>query len=174
LIAGAAPQAQSRPVAAIIDSKTVRSAGHAEEVGYDAGKKTKGRKRCIMVDTAGHILSLLITPADRPEREGAEQMLGHSPRHHGWLRKLWADGGFSGEDFADHVKSLRKAMDVEIAKRSDTAKGFKVLPRRWVVERTFGWFMQCRRLVRDYERTAHSATGWIHMAIIRIMLRKPA
>ena len=90
------------------------------------------------------------------------------------MRWLWVDGGFSGEDFADHVKSLQKIMELEVAKRSDTAKGFKVLPRRWVVERTFGWFMQCRRLVRDYERTVQSATGWIHMAMIRIMLRKLA
>ena len=99
-------------------------------------------------------------------------MLDQSRCYNGCLRKLWVDGGFSGEDFADHVKSLRKGMDVEVVKRSATAKGFKVLLRRWVVERTFGWFMQCRRLVRDYERTVLSATGWIHMAMIRIMLRK--
>lgn len=165
---------QSRPTAAIIDSQTVRSAGLAAEVGYDAGKKTKGRKRFIMIDTVGHILSILITPADRPEREGAKEMLDESLCYHGWLRKLWVDGGFSGEDFANHVKKLRKVMDVEVVKRSDTAKGFKVLPRRWVVERTFGWLMQCRRLVRDYERTVQSATGWIHMAMIRIMLRRLA
>lgn len=165
---------RSRPTAAIIDSQTVRSAGLAEEVGYDAGKKTKGRKRFIMVDTVGHILSILITPADRPEREGAKELLDQSLCHHGWLRKLWVDGGFSGEDFAEHVRRLRKVMDVEVIKRSDTAKGFKVLPRRWVVERTFGWLMQCRRLVRDYERTVQSATGWIHMAMIRIMLRNLA
>lgn len=143
-------------------------------MGNDAGKKTKGRKRFIMVDTVGHILSILITPADRPEREGAKEMLEKSLPHHGWLRKLWVDGGFSGEDFAHQVKKLRKVMDVEVVKRSDTAKGFKVLPRRWVVERTFGWLMQCRRLVRDYERTVQSATGWIHMAMIRIMLRRLA
>jgi transposase len=165
---------QSRPIAAIIDSQTVRSAGLAEEVGYDAGKKTKGRKRFIMVDTVGHVLSILIAPADRPEREGAKEMIEQSLCHHGWLRKLWADGGFSGEDFADHVKSLRKVMAVEVVRRSDTAKGFKVLPRRRVVGRTFGWFMQCWRLARDHERTVQSATGWIHMAMIRIMLRKLA
>jgi transposase len=91
-----------------------------------------------MVDTLGHILSILITPADRPEREGAKEMLDQSRCHHGWLRKLWVDGGFSGEDFANHVKSLRKVMDVEVVKRSDTAKGFKVLPRRWVGGRSGG------------------------------------
>lgn len=165
---------RSRATAAIIDSQTVRSAGLATEVGYDAAKKTKGRKRLIMVDTLGHILALSITPADCAERQGGKRMLDESLCHHGWLRKLWVDGGFSGEDFANHVKSLRKNLEVEVVKRSDTANGFKVLPRRWVVERTFGWLMQCRRLVRDYERTIQSAAGWIHMAMIRIMLRRLA
>jgi transposase len=165
---------RSRATAAIIDSQTVRSAGLAAEAGYDAGKKTKGRKRFIMVDTLGHVLATHVTPADCPEREGAKQMLEKSLCHHGWLRKLWVDGGFSGEDFANHVKELRAVMDVEVVKRSDTARGFVVLPRRWVVERTFGWLMQCRRMVRDYERTVLSATGWIHMAMIRIMLRRLA
>lgn len=165
---------RSRPTGAIIDSQTVRSAGLAAEAGYDAAKRTKGRKRFIMVDTLGHILAILVTPADRPEREGAKQLLDESLGHHGWLRKLWVDGGFSGEDFAKHVGKLRKAMDVEVVKRSDTAKGFVALPRRWVVERTFGWLMQCRRLVRDYERTVQSATGWIHAAMIRIMLLRLA
>ncbi len=163
---------RSRPTAAIIDSQTVRSAGLAAEVGYDAAKKTQGRKRFLMVNTVGHFLSLLIAPADRPERDGAEEMIEESLCHHAWLRKLWVDGGFSGEDFAKQVKGLRKVMDVEVVKRADTAKGFKVLPRHWVVERTFGWLTQCRRLVRDYERTIQSATGWIHLAIIRIMLRR--
>ena len=127
-----------------------------------------------MVDTMGQILAIRVTPADQPEREGAKQLLDESLGHHGWLRKLWVDGGFSGEDFAKHVWKLRKAMDVEVVKRSDPAKGFEVLPRRWLVERTFGWLMQCRRLVRDYERTIQSATRWIHAAMIRIMLLRLA
>ena len=90
------------------------------------------------------------------------------------MRWLWVDGGFSGEDFADHVKSLQKIMELEVAKRSDTAKGFKVLPKRGVVERLFGWFMQRRHLVKDSERTVPSPTGWIHMPMKRIMLRKLA
>jgi transposase len=101
-----------------------------------------------MLDTMGHILAILITPADRAECEGAKEMLDQSLCHHGWLRKLWVDGGFSVEDFANHEKGLRKEVDVEVVKRSDTAKEFEVLPRRWVVERTFGWFMQFPRLVR--------------------------
>lgn len=103
---------RSRPTAAIIDSQTVRSAGLASAAGYDAGKKTKGRKRFIMVATLGHILSILVPPADRPEREGAKQMLEESLCHHGWLRKLWVDGGFSGEEFASHVKALRHGAGI--------------------------------------------------------------
>jgi len=162
----------SRATAAIINSQTVRSAGLASEVGHDAGKKTKGRKRFVRVDTLVHILATLVTPAHRLVREGAKHMLDGSLCHHGWLRKLWVEGGFSGEDFANYVKGLRGVMDVEVVKRSDTAQGFEVLPRRWVEECRFGWLMQCRRLVRDYERTIQSATGWIHVAIIRIMLRR--
>lgn len=163
-----------RPTAAILDSQTVRSAGLAAEVGYDAGKKTKGRKRFIMVDTLGHLLGVLVTPANKLEREGALELLEESLGQQGWLRKLWVDGGYSGEKFASNVKELRARLEVEVVKRSDTAKGFKLLSRRWVVERTFGWLMQCRRLARDYERTVASATGWIHMAMIRIMLRRLA
>jgi putative transposase len=136
--AGEQADRRSRPTAAIIDSQTVRSAGLAAEVGYDEPRKTKGRKRFLIVDTEGHSISLLITPADRPERDGAKQMLEESICHHGWLRKLWVNSGFSEESFASHVKSLRKVMAVEVIKRPDTAKGFKVLPRCWVVAWTFG------------------------------------
>jgi len=162
---------RSRPRDAINDSQTHRSAGLAAEAGYDDAKKTSGRKRFIVVDTVGQTLAMLITPADGPEREGAKEMLVKSPCRQGWLRRMWVDRGFSGEDFAKHVKLLRMIKDVDVVKRSDTAKGFEVLPRRWVVERTFGWLMQCRRLVRDYERNFQSAKGWIHMEMIRTTLR---
>lgn len=164
---------RSRPTAAILDSQTVRSAGLAAETGYDAAKLTKGRKRFIMVDTLGHVLAALVTPANVPERAGAKQLLGEALGHLGWLNKLWVDGGYSGADFAADVRELRPKLEVEVVKRSP-AVGFKVLPKRWVVERTFGWRMQCRRLTRDYERTTRSATGWIHFAMIRIMLRRLA
>jgi len=84
---------RSRPTAAIIDGQTVRSPGLAAEAGYDAGKKTKGRQRHIMPETLGRILSILATPADRPEHGGAKPRLDESLGHHGWLRKLWVDGG---------------------------------------------------------------------------------
>lgn len=160
---------RSRPTAAIIDSQTVRSAGLAAEAGYDVGKRTKERKRFLVVDTVGHILAILTTPADRSEREGSKNMLNQSLSHHGWLRKLRVDGGCGGENFAHHVQGLRQVMDVEVDKRSDRATGFKVLPRSRAVERTFGWPVQCWRLVRDYERKIRSATAWTQIAMIRLL-----
>jgi len=92
-----------------------------------------------------------------------------------WLAiSVRVDGGSSGEHFTKHVEQLRQNLNVVVVKRSKKAQGIQVLPRRWVVERTFGWLMQCRRLTRDYERTVQSAIGWIHTAMIQIMLRRLA
>jgi len=90
------------------------------------------------------------------------------------LRRLWVDGGYTGEDFRGWVRAQWHRLQVEVVKRSDDLRGFVVLPRRWVVERTFGWLMRHRRPVRDYERTESSAEAWIHLAMIRIQLRRLA
>jgi transposase len=165
---------RSRPTAAILDSQTVKSAAHAGHVGYDAGKRIKGRKRHLLVDTLGLILGVAITPANIPERAGAQLLLGRILIWFAWLRRLWVDGGYAGAAFAQSVKELRPKLVVEVVKRSDSAKGFKILPRRWIVERTFGWLMLYRRLVRDYETTESSAQAWIYIAMIRIQLRRLA
>lgn len=161
-----------RPTAAILDSQTVRSAGLAEQAGYDGAKKTKGRKRFLLVDTLGHVLGIAVLPADVPERSGAKALLGGVLASPTWLQRLYVDGGFSGPDFAGYVTELKPGLEVEMVKRSDASLGFKVVSKRWVVERTFGWLMQCRRLARDYERLAESVAAWIHVAMIRIMLRR--
>jgi len=163
-----------RPTACALDSQTVRSNPHGGAVGYDAGKKTKGRKRFLLVDTLGLVLGAAVQPANTPERAGAMALLAPVLPHFTWLRKLWVDGGYTGAAFAAWVKNQRPKLEVEVIKRSDDVSGFKVLPRRWVVERTFGWLMQHRRLVRDYERSEASATGWIFTAMIRVMLRRLA
>lgn len=163
-----------RPTAASLDSQTVRSAGHGGAVGYDAAKKTKGRKRFLLVDTLGLVLGVHVTPASTPERAGAVELLEPVLPYLKWLRKLWVDGGYSGSDFADRIKELRPKLEVELIKRSDDLQGFHILPKRWVVERTFAWLVHHHRLVRDYEKTETSATGWIFVAMIRIMLRKLA
>lgn len=116
----------------------------------------------------------MVTPASTPEREGAQGLLRRVLGFFAWLRILWVDAGFSGEAFAQWVRSIRPKLKVEVVKRSDTAKGFQVLPRRWVVERTFGWLMRSRRLVRDYETTPESAEAWILISMIRLQLRRLA
>ena len=165
---------KAQPTGAIIDSQSVKSAPHGGEVGYDAGKKIKGRKRHILVDTLGLLLAVVVTPASTPEREGAKTLLDAALGCFNRLKALWADGGYAGDGFAQSVKDMLPHLEVKIVKRSDDTKGFKVLPRRWVVERTFAWLMQHRRLARDYERTESSAEAWIYLAMIRIQLRRLA
>lgn len=163
-----------RPTAAILDSQSVKSDSHGGNVGYDAGKKIKGRKRHILVDTLGLLLGIVVTPADTTERDGAQALLQRALPFLTWLRLLWVDGGYSGPAFAQWVRHLRSKLKVEVVKRSDDVTGFKVLPRRWVVERTFAWLMRHRRLVRDYEQTETSAEAWAYIAMIRIQLRRLA
>lgn len=164
---------RSQPTAAILDSQTVRSADHAGERGYDAAKKTKGRKRHVLVDTLGLLLWVCVTPADVGERAGAMSFLSQALQWFGWLRCIWADQGYQGQEFAAWVASHRKTgtLRLEIVSRIFSA-GFRLLPRRWIVERTFGWFVKNRRLVRDYEITTSSAEGWIYVSMIGLMLRR--
>jgi transposase len=164
----------AQPSAAILDSQSVKSDGHGGAVGYDAAKKINGRKRHLLVDTLGLVLGAVVTPADCPERDGAQQVLQRVGDWFTRWRKLWVDGGYTGETFAQWVRAQWPKLEVEVVKRSDAATGFEVLPCRWIVERTFGWLMRHRRLVRDYERTEASAESWIHLAMIRIQLRRLA
>lgn len=165
---------RSRPTAAILDSQSVKSDPHGGKVGYDAGKRLKGRKRHVLVDTLGLLLGIEITPASTPERAGAQVLLKRVLKGFSWLRLMWVDGGYNGPAFADYVRSLRPKLKTEVVKRSDDVSGFAVLPRRWVVERTFGWLMRHRRLARDYETTESSAQACAYIAMIRIQLRRLA
>ena len=165
---------RSRPTAAILDSQSVKSDPHGGAVGYDAGKKIKGRKRHLLVDTLGLLLGVHVTPASTPEREGAQALLARVLPWLVWLRLLWVDGGYTGAAFAAWVRGLRPKLVVTVVKRSDHASGFTVLPRRWVVERTFGWLMRHRRLVRDYETTEASAEAFVLLAMIRVQIRRLA
>ena len=159
--------------AGIIDSQSVKSTESSDERGYDAGKKVNGRKRHIVVDTMGMILWVTVLPANIQDRDGAKQLLAaffaKSPRRR--VKHIWADGGYSGS-LLDYAKELWRCT-IEIVKRSELHK-FKVLPRRWVVERTFGWLGRYRRLNRDYERQAHTGETMVYLAMIRLMLSRLA
>lgn len=164
------------PTAAILDSQTVRSADQAGERGYDAAKKTKGIKRHILVDTLGLLLGVCITPADVPERQGARRLLAPLLQCFRWLRCLWADQGYGGPELADWVAAHRKTgtLRLEVVPRLQDQRGFQVLRKRWIVERTFGWFMKHRRLVRHYEVKPAHAEALLHVTMIGIMLRRLA
>ena len=165
---------ERQPSAAILDSQSVKTSNHGGlEQGHDAGKKVNGRKRHILVDTLGLILLVVIHRADVQDRDGAKLVLEALRHRFTRLRLIWADGGYSGA-LIEWVRSLRtrNRIELEIIKRSDTAKGFVVQRRRWVVERTFAWLGFHRRLSKDYEILPETSRTFIHVAMIRLMLKR--
>ncbi|MGH3626113.1 MAG: IS5 family transposase [Mycobacteriales bacterium] len=162
----------AEPTAGIIDSASVRGAetvGQASR-GYDAGKKTNGRKRHIAVDTIGLLLAVLVTPASVQDRDGARPLLTQLHAACRRIRLVWADGGYAGKLVAWAAETLR--LRIEVVKRSDDAVGFKVLPRRWVVERTLSWIARHRRCVRDYERLPEHHEAMIRWSMIRLTSKR--
>ena len=163
---------KEEPTAAIIDSQSVKADATvgATTRGYDAGKKIKGIKRHIVVDTLGLLLAVVVHSAAVQDRDGAKLVLekahGQFPR----LALLWADGGYAGK-LIDWVQEVCGWV-LQIVKRNDDVRGFIVLPRRWVVERTFGWMSQYRRLSKDYEFQTQTSEAMIHVAMIHLMLHR--
>jgi putative transposase len=157
--------------AGIIDSQSVKSTEVSDERGYDAGKKVNGRKRHILVDTIGMIIAVIVLPANIQDRDAAKQLLplalGQRTRNR--IKHIWADGGYAGV-LVDWARRVCRCT-VEIVKRSELHT-FKVLPRRWVVERTFGWLGRYRRLSRDYERQALTGETMVYLAMLRLMLAR--
>jgi putative transposase len=164
---------ERRASAAIIDSQSVKSTECSDARGYDAGKKVNGRKRHVLVDTLGLILLVLVLPANIQDRDAARQLLErfYGAQRRRSVKHIWADGGYTGTLLTWAQKLWR--CTVEIVKRT-AAHTFRVLPRRWVVERTFGWLGRYRRLNRDYERQAHTGETMIYVAMIRLMLARLA
>jgi putative transposase len=166
---------EAEPTAGSIDSQSVKTANSApSDRGFDGGKQINGRKRFLLVDVMGLLLKAIVTKASVPERKGAQALLNNTPseilKH---LELLWVDGGFDGPDFASWVLENFNIF-IEVIKRSDGTTGFVLLPRRWVVERTFSWFGKFRRLSKDYERLLETSAAVIYAAMVRIMLRRLA
>jgi transposase len=140
--------------------------------GYDAGKKIKGKKRHVLVDTLGLLLDAIVHPADIQDRDGGALLLATLFGRWAFLEKLFADGGYAGPRFQIAARKAVAKLKVEIVKRSDIAKGFEVLPKRWIVERTIAWLCRCRRLAKDLECLTQKALAFLRLASIRFMLRK--
>lgn len=164
---------EASPTAGVIDSQSVKTTESGGPRGFDAGKKIKGRKRHIVTDTQGHLVGLRVHPADIQDRDGAVAVLASIRRLYPWLRHIFADGGYAGDKLKVALAELGR-WTVEIVRRCDTAKGFEVLPRRWVVERTFAWLNRCRRLAKDFEASIESAVAWVFIAHIRLLTRRLA
>jgi len=160
------------PSAAIMDSQSVKTTEMGGERGYDAGKKVNGRKRHVLVDTQGWLLAVLVLSAAIQDRDGARLLLDKVKTCFPRLALIWADGGYAGA----LIEWVRQTCGwlLKIVKRTDKAKGFVLLARRWVVERTFGWLNRSRRLSKDYERMTASSEAFVYLAMIHLMTRRLA
>jgi putative transposase len=163
---------EASPSAGVIDSQSVKAPHAPGGGGYDAAKRTKGRKRHVAVDTDGRLLMVNLTTADVQDATGAEEIVRAVRKRWPWLKHLFADGAYDRGRLAS--LAAYKDFTLEVVRKLPDQKGFQVLPRRWVVERTFGWMTRWRRLVRDDEVRLDVSEAMIHLSMGALLLRRVA
>jgi putative transposase len=160
------------PTAAIVDSQSVKGTPESyEDSGFDGGKLVKGRKRHIVVDTMGCIIAVWVHAANMFDGKAARHVLAYALVTVDSIRKIWADSAYAGAELAQWLAE-RFACALEVVKKPRGVRGFQVLPRRWVVERTFAWLGRSRRLSKDYERSPESSEAQVYLASARLLLRQ--
>ncbi|MER6114663.1 IS5 family transposase [Streptomyces sp. NPDC001743] len=162
---------EEEPTACVIDSQSIKTSTNvpASEQGIDAGKKIVGRKRSIVIDTVGLLLTVLVTAASVQDSIAGQTLIERVASDHPTVRKTWVDGGYR-QHLLEHAATL--GIDMHIVRRDPATRRFTVLSRPWTVERTLGWLMNHRRLARDYEAHPHRSEAMIHLAMINLMTRR--
>jgi putative transposase len=163
---------EASPTVGLLDSQSVRTTEAGGPRGYDAGKKVNGRKRHILVDTLGLLLVVVVHAADIQDRDGLALVCRRLRRRFPWLRLVVADGAYRGEAAA--CAAARERLRLAVVKREPGRRGFAVLPKRWLVERTFAWLGRNRRMAKDFEATIASSAAVVHLASIQLLVRRLA